>query len=544
MTSDSDLFLFPLIVNMVGSVSLLLWGSFTVRGAMERTFSVVLHNLVANAASSPAKAVVGGMLAALMMQSATATVLLTTGLLSSGGLTLAAATAVILGADLGSAIATRILYLDLSLLPPVLLSSGLGLHLFTKTWRGKYFGRILIGLGLMLLAIYLMKITIAPLTSAGLSTEWLFVLRSAPWLLLVLTILVTWFAHSSVAIILVIAALAHSGLVPADLFIIMLLGANIGAGLIALPMVANEGLEARSAVLTNIFCRVFLALIGLALMSWIQIVLPYLSASVGTQVIFLHIAFNALVVIFFVSFSGTIATKIKLWLESRQQEALITSFAAAGSGLDSSLMDNPEQALLCARREALRLGDITEALFARALSMFEARDRSEILKLVESDQEINARNKAIHHYLSEVRRHVEDVEQEHKLDEVLEFAATMENIGDVISHGLSRLAIKRLDRGVRFSSIGHAEIESIHREVLSLLRSEINQFLTQNEDAASRSRKSVSEIKVLCNQSISRHRRRLSDHKTSSIGTSSIHQDTIRDLLQITFLLEPDFNLE
>jgi phosphate:Na+ symporter len=130
------------------------------------------------------------------------------------------------------------------------------------------------------------------------------------------------------------------------------------------------------------------------------------------------------------------------------------------------------------------------------------------------------------------------------LDEVLQFAATMENIGDVISHGLSRLAIKRLDRGVRFSSIGHGEIESIHREVLSLLRSEINQFLTQNEDAASRSRKSVSEIKVLCSQSISRHRRRLSDHKTSSIGTSSIHQDTIRDLLQITFLLEPYFNLD
>ena len=536
----------PLLVNMIGSVSLLLWGSFTVRSAVERSFASALNTLISKTSGKSAHAVIAGAAAALCMQSATATILLASALLSSGTLSVATAMSVILGADLGSALATRLLYIDLSLLPPLLLFIGLVFHLTSITWRGRYFGRILVGLGLMLLAILWMKQTIAPLTASPLPDDWLSVLRSAPWLAMVVVAGATWFAHSSVAVVLVVAAFAQTLVIPMELAVPMLLGANIGAGCIALPLVGKGNHDARAAVLCNLGIRISLAVILLiAVYGFPQLLngLPRLGAEPGARVIALHIAFNGLLVLLFMPFSAALAHKIKRRLVEVESSHSPTAMAEAGYGLDPELVHVPEEALASARREALRLGDITEGLFSRALGMFNATDRSQILQLVESDQEINARNKAIHQYLSELRRHISDADQEQQLDQILHFASIMENIGDTVSHDLARLATKRLDRGVMFSSEGQDEILLIHREVLSLLRTEINQFAANNRNAAKKSRRIVEQIRALCNESVSHHRRRLSDHKASSIGTSSIHQDTVRDLLQVALLLEHFFDI-
>lgn len=537
MTEDSQSIL-SVILHMMGAISLLLWGSYTVRTSMERALGARLNQLLSTLSRSKLKAVVGGAVVAMTMQSATAAILLATELLGAGTISLVTAMVIVLGADLGSAIATRILFLDLSLLPPALLAIGMILYRSANTWRIKYFGRIVIGLGLMLLSIQLMKQITVPLANSSLPTEWVLILEALPWLSMIFIAIVTWFFHSSVAIVLVIASLSQTGVIDAELFVPMLLGVNIGAGLIALPMVARSTVEAKSAVITNILIRTVLAL-GLFFSSalWIHL-LPSLASEPGAQVIMLHIAFNAMLLVLFIPFIPIIVSKTLVWMQSRVTKALGPLSTDVGSGLDPSLLEKPELAISCARREAYRLGDITETLFSRALEMFQAEDQSEIERFIEIDREINARNRAIHQYLSEARRHVADQSDEKALDKILHFASTMENIGDTISHNLSRLAGKRLGRGVAFSPEGLDEITNIHNEVLSLLDTEINSFASNQSTKPKKTRKMISYIRQLCNESIARHRRRLSDHKLSSMGSSSIHQDAVRDLLQIALLLE------
>jgi phosphate:Na+ symporter len=529
---------YSLLINMVGGVCLLLWGSYTVRASVERAFASQLNQLVSRASSAPLSAVIAGLIAAIVMQSATATILLATALVSAGTLSLGAAMAVVLGADLGSAIASRILFIDLSLLPPLLLTAGLVLHLLSTTWKKQYFGRILIGLGLMLLAILWIKQLIAPLAEKPLPEDWMSVLASVPWLALAVVAVVTWFAHSSVAVVLVIATLDHSGLLPLSMLMPMLIGANIGAGLIALPMVAAGETKARAVVLCNLGLRVLIGLIlFLALPWWLES--PALaSLAPGSRIVLCHIAFNLLLVLLFVAVAERLANRLHLWLQRRAETNDSMAVNEAGSGLDPALVDKPRKALASARREAFRLGDITENLFAGALEMFAAKDQSQIHNLVATDHEINIRNKAILHYLSEVRHHVKSREQEQELNQVLHFASTMENIGDTISHNISRLALKRLERGVMFSADGFEEISLIHQTVLSLLRNEINRFAAGIPGSPRKTHKVVEQIRSLCTESISKHRIRLSENKSRSIGSSSIHQDTVRDLLQIALLLE------
>lgn len=522
---------------MAGAVCLLLWGSFTVRSAVERRFASTLNTFIGGGVGNGPRAVIGGVLSALVLQSATATILLATALLTSGILTLPAAMGVILGADLGSALATRILFLDLGWLPPGLMVAGMSLHLLGNTWRLRYLGRICIGVALMLLAILWIKTTMAPVAAQPLPGDWLSVLSSAPWIALPVMAIATWFAHSSVALVLLVATLAHSGVLPQALYLPMLLGINFGAGLIPLPTVGRRNLDGRAVVLTNLVLRGGLAVLSLAALPLYAGYLSALDTDPGVKVVLGHIIFNFVLAVVFLPISGRLAIVMRRWLGDRAADFHATEMSAPGSALDRTLVADPERAVAAARREANRMGDITEALFARALEMFEADDHVAIERMVLTDRDINARNKTIHRYLSEVRRHVVAPQQEQHIDAVLQFAATMENIGDIVSHNLSRLASKKLDRAANFTSEGMDEIFTIHREVLNLLRREIDGFAGAGIMSSGQASDALEQIRQLCDQSMSRHRRRLSEHRARSIGSSSIHQDTIRDLLQVAALL-------
>ena len=114
----------------------------------------------------------------------------------------------------------------------------------------------------------------------------------------------------------------------------------------------------------------------------------------------------------------------------------------------------------------------------------------------------------------------------------------MENIGDVVSHNLARLAVKRLDRGVEFSPAGREELHALHAEVLKVIQLDISNFAAGDRLSREAVGKQIAAATELASDSIARHRRRLSERKTRSIDSSSIHQDTVRDLLQVVRCIE------
>ncbi len=519
-------------LHLAGSIAVLLWGSYMLRSAVERAFSTELRKLIIAATASRFHALICGAVAAVVMQSATATILLTASFIGSGLLSLPLAVVIILGADAGSALAVRLLFFDWSILSPLCLCGGISLHLLSRPWRWRQFGRVLIGLGLILLSIRLMRQQILPLSSSAAASDLLLALSAVPWLCMLATALLTWLAHSSIAVLLVAGTLAQTGLIPPQLAVPMLLGANIGAGLIAWPLVDRRQLDIHAAVLTNLLLRSALAVTALLLLERILPHIGLLSRQPGEQIIYLHLLFNGLLALLCTPFAGSIAGPVKRFIESRQPADNRLSIDP-GSGLDAAHIDHPTLALSSSRREAMRLADNTESLFARALSMFEAGDRAEIDRLAALDQEINARNKAIQRYLSEARRHIREHRQEQQLDEILQFATCMENIGDSVAYDLARLANKRLGRQVRLSSKGRDELALIHAELLSLLQLTVNDFALGQAAGIELTKTKIDTIEQQCEASISNHRLRLSDRRAESLSSSSIHQDTVRSFLQV-----------
>ena len=147
-------------------------------------------------------------------------------------------------------------------------------------------------------------------------------LASEPFLAILLAAILTWLAHSSVAIILVIASIAGSGLISPELTIAAVLGANAGAGLIPLSLVNRRNTEAYSAVVANLMLRSGLAIFVMLMSPVLSPYVSYLGADVGIRAIYIHILFNIVLSILFVPFNSSIAKISRNFLQAWQPENL------------------------------------------------------------------------------------------------------------------------------------------------------------------------------------------------------------------------------
>ena len=124
-----------ILLNLIGGVALLLWGTQMVQAAILKGFGAEIRGAIARAAGSPLRAAATGAAAATALQSATATAMLVSCFVARGLIALPAALALMLGADLGTTLAVQALSVDLGALMPLLLRRR------RRRWRGWPSGR-------------------------------------------------------------------------------------------------------------------------------------------------------------------------------------------------------------------------------------------------------------------------------------------------------------------------------------------------------------------------------------------------------------------
>ena len=107
--------------------------------------------------SKPHPAAISGLGVTALVQSSTATALIISAFVGQGLVSLPLALAVMLGADIGTSLMTVVFSFDLSWLSPLLIFVGVVLFITRQASPLGRLGRVLIGLGLMLLALRLVS---------------------------------------------------------------------------------------------------------------------------------------------------------------------------------------------------------------------------------------------------------------------------------------------------------------------------------------------------------------------------------------------------
>jgi phosphate:Na+ symporter len=526
-----------MFLHLAGAVTLLLWAVRMVRTGVERAYGAALERTLRKAKGNRIQAVGFGAAVAMLLQSSTAVGILAAGFAASGLVDFVTALTLLLGADLGSALVVQILSFDLSWLTPFLLITGGWMFLKGTSRNVKQTGRILVGIALILVSLKMVGESTVPLRESSALPAIVGYLRADYFTSFLLGALFSWFVHSSVAAILLVASMAAQGLVPVELGVALVLGANCGGALIAVGLTRALPAAARRVPIGNLIFRGAGAVLALLVFWQVDFPIELVGDSPAAQIVMLHVLFNVVIVLVCVPFTGLLEPLLTRLLPDEAAAAEpIDPLGRRVSALDRSVLHTPRLALASATRELLRMSEIVEVMLRPVMELYETGDKVKAKELRRLDQEVNKAHSDIKLYLSELNRSPMSAEEAQQSMILANFAINLEHVGDIVAKNLLKLVGDRRDKQLVFSEEGWREMTDQHAQVMANIQLALNVLISGDRQSARELIEEKDRMRDLELRSQSRHLRRLQGGTVVSIETSEIHLETIRALKQINSL--------
>jgi phosphate:Na+ symporter len=518
-----------LLAALLGSVALLLWGVRMVRTGLTRAFGAALRRTILAHTRTRMSAFFAGFGVTGVLQSSTATALLLASFSSRGVLALPLALALMLGADVGSATVAQVFSLDVKWLWSLLVAAGVFTFTASEADRTRGVARIALGLGLMLLALAHLGAAAAPLRDSETFRSLLSGLAGEPILGFLAATAVTCLLHSSLSIVLLVMSLAAAHAVPAPLALALVLGANVGGALAPLVSLAGSPAAARRVPLGNVLMRAAIAVPMLFAVAPIAHFLGMIEADPGRLVINFHTVFNIFVALLFLPMVGAMAALAIRLLPDRPQAVSL----GTPKHLDANVFDTPSEALACAMRETLHLGDRVAEMLRDALVALEKSDLKLVRDIEKADDAVDRLHEAIKLYLVKASAAGMSEDESRRYVEILTFTTNLEHVGDIIDKNLMELAAKKIKHRYAFSPEGFEELRRFHGRVMDNMRLAFNVFATRDVALARRLLAEKTALRASELEAADSHYARLREGRPESLETSAIHLDVIRDLKRI-----------
>ena len=517
------------LLNLLAAIALLVWGTQLVRTGILRVMGASLRNVLAKSVSNRFNAVMSGLGVTALVQSSTATALIVASFVGQGLMSLPSALAVMLGADIGTSLMAVVFSRDLSWLSPLFIFIGVVLFISRQSTTIGRVGRILIGLGLMLLALSLVKASAEVLTKAPAVAALLATLTSDLLLEITAGAFLAVMSYSSLAIVLLTATLATSGVIPIDVALGLVLGANLGSGLLVVLTTITANIQTRQVPLGNLLFKIIgIAITAPFLNLWLQNSRIWMT-DLATLVVLFHLSLNVVVGIVFIGFTQVVAR----WVEKLLPKPERSTVDGRQRHLDASALATPSLAISCAVREAMHQADVVESMLTGMLRVIKHNDRKLSQDLRKMDDTVDELYSDIKYYLTKISREALSDNEGRRWTDIISFTINMEQIGDIVERILIDIEDKKINPGREFSAAGVTEISDLHARLVENLRLGMSVFLHGNVRDAQKLLEEKTRFRELEREYASTHLGRLAVNTVQSIETSSLHLDLISDLKRI-----------
>lgn len=516
------------LLDLLAAIALLVWGTHLVRNGVLRVFGSNLRQILAASMGNRFTAALSGLGVTALVQSSTATALITASFVGRGLIALPAALAVMLGADIGTSLMAVVFSFDLSWLSPLFIFLGVTLFISRQGTSTGDFGRVLIGLGLLLLALQLISGATSVLTQNPAVQLMLGSLTSDRLLEILLGAVLAVVAYSSLAVVLLASTLALQ-VVGLDVALGIVLGANLGSGLLAVITTAKSGISTRQVPLGNLLFKVFGVAIAIWLIPlWLQVMQPLVPDPATLTVLF-HLSFNLMVGAVFIGLTRPVARLVERLLPLQADKGPLDR----PNHLDPSALATPPLAISCAAREALHQADVVETMLRGVVTVIKTNDLQLAKDLRKLDDTVDSLYSSIKYYLTKISRQQLSEAESRRWTDIISFTINMEQIGDTVERVLLDIEDKKIRKGRDFSEAGMGEITELHTRLLDNLRLAMSVFLNGNVRDAQRLLEEKVRFRDKEREYAATHLDRLSGMSQQSMDTSALHLDLISDLKRI-----------
>jgi phosphate:Na+ symporter len=519
-----------ILLDLVGGVALLLWGLHMVHSGIVRAFGSDLRRFLGAALRNRFLAFLAGIFVTALLQSSTATGLMTASFVTGGAVELVPALAIMLGANVGTTLIVQVLSFNVSAVAPILFLIGVTAFKRGGQTRTRDLGRVAIGIGLMVLSLHILLDTLAPAENAPAVRTLLSAITNEPLLCVLMAAALTWAAHSSVTVVLLVMSLAYSNFITPVAALALILGANLGSAIN--PLVEgsrSDNPASRRLPLGNLLNRLVGCALVLPFLHPIAVELTQLEPNLSRMAADFHSAFNVGLALLFILALTPLAALLTRLLPDRPK----SNDPSTPLYLDETALATPSVALVCAARETLHIGDIVETMLRQARAALLSDDRKLVTEICRMDDSVDRLDEAVKIFVTKLTRESLNERDAHRAMEIISFSINLEHVGDIIDKNLMELAAKKIKRQVVFSKEGAAELESFHQEVCDNLKVAFSVFMSGDVRLARQLVTEKATLRATEFAAAESHLSRLREGRSESIESSSLHLDILRDLKRI-----------
>ncbi|WP_460155328.1 Na/Pi cotransporter family protein [Pseudomonas sp. S2_H10] len=520
------------LLNLLSAVALLIWGTHIVRTGILRVYGTNLRHVIGHNMSKRWLAFASGIAVTAMVQSSNATAMLVTSFVGQGLMALTPALATMLGADVGTALMARVLTFDLSWLSPLLIFLGVIFFLSRKQTRLGQLGRVAIGLGLIILALQLIVEAAHPITHAK-GVKVIFASLTGDILLDALVgALFAMISYSSLAAVLLTATLAGANVISLPVAIGLVIGANIGSGVLAFLSTSMQNAAGRQVALGSLLYKLIGLLLIIPVLDPLVHWLDGLDFSPQEMVIGFHLLYNTVRCLILLPSLGPMA-RFCAWVLPERPQANGT---AKPRHLDPTALVTPGLALANAARETLRMGDLIDSMLEAMLDVLRGKQTAVTQEMRRLSDDVEALYSAIKLYLAQMPREDLSDQDSRRWAEIIELAINLKLASDLIERMLRKIQQQKTSQRRSFSEVGLDELTGLHAQLISSLRLGMSVFLSGDPESARQlvreKRRFRAQERRLAHAHVSRLQRKI----VQSIETSSLHLELIADMKRLNSL--------
>lgn len=517
------------VMGLLGGLGVLLYGFKVLSESIEKLANDKLRGWFGKTSGTSRFAGLGiGLVTTTIIQSSSATTVMTVGFVNAGVMSLTMATAVIMGANIGTTITAQIAALSAFefaafLLP--LAAVGIFMDMMCRNDKVKTFGMILGGLGLVFVALDVMSTSMAVFEQSAWFTDALQAI-SNPFLLILIGMAFTALVQSSSAVTSIIVALVSSGNViigdGGNSVLFLILGTNIGTCITAILSSIGANTNAKRAALIHLMFNVFGTIIfTVMLLIWKDFnkmtFQSWFANAPATQIAMFHTFFNTICVILFFPFINVFVKLACLIIRDKKGAKDVSK--EINTFLDERLLETPAIAVLQAKKEIARIAGESEETLKNALECFYAKNTTGAENVREQIRKINEESRRLTQFLIKLSSSEVSYGDEKTVSAMHSAMADVLRIAD-LADNMVKYTNHYVNDGLIFSDQVIEEIKLMSDKIDRLFSESMLAFNDSDVTASVRAEEVENEIDTLRRHIIDNHIKRLNEGKCQPQSSS------------------------
>lgn len=501
------------IMMLLAGVGVFMAGMKMMGDGLERSAGKGIKKLLGKFSNNRFAGVGVGLTVTAIVQSSSATSVMVIGFVNAGLMTLFQATAILMGANVGTTV-TGILVsfsaFKINMYLAALAIVGVFMMMFSKNEKVGKVGGILCGLGLIFSGLYLMSNSFSGDGGVVIKAafEKMFGAISFPLLLILLGMLFTAIVQSSSAVTGLIITMVGQSVLGFESAMFIILGTNIGTCITAILASIGASVNAKRTALIhltfNVIGTIFFTVFIWVFSDFFVWLFARLFSSPQMQVAWFHVTFNVVTTLLLLPFIKQL-TRFASWLvkdKADDMDQLKLYY------IDDRILHTPPIAAAQVKKEVVNMASIAGDNLGRAMNAIFNRDLSEKERVLKDEERIDFINKGVGRYLIKIASLPLSTSDERFIGSLHHVISDIERVGDHAENFIEA-AQEMIENGIVFTDEAMGELRDMYKAVSQLFDLAMDVFKTRDISRLSDVASIEAETDVLKKILLNNHIRRL-----------------------------------